>query len=92
MRAISLLFAACSLMLLPAADAAAQAAQTGPAYECKAGKSNVTTCKRPVSADAKKQCHWKCRKECGGEGPGRQCTETCRGSGQECNGKSPPGW
>lgn len=88
MRAISLLFAACSLLLLPAADAAAQAAQSGAAYECKAGKTNVTTCKRPSTQEAKKQCRWKCSVSC----PGGQCVEICRGSGKECNGKSPPGW
>ena len=81
--------------LLPNAVAAEQGAPAKTpeaAYQCESNKAKVTTCKRSVSADAKKQCRWKCRTECGGQGAGRQCTENCRGSGQECNGKSPPGW
>lgn len=73
---------------LPAASAAEQNAQTGATQECKTNKSNVTTCKRPVARDARRQCRWKCPVSC----PGGQCVEICRGSGKECNGKTPPGW
>lgn len=70
------------------AAAAEQHAQANTAQACGTSKSNVTTCKRPVAQDARRQCRWKCSVSC----PGGQCVEICRGSGKECNGKTPPGW
>ena len=72
------------------AAAAEQNTQAGTAQGCSTSKSNVTTCKRPVGQEARamKQCRWKCSVSC----PGGQCVEICRGSGKECNGKTPPGW
>ncbi|MBI4989202.1 MAG: hypothetical protein HZC23_10315 [Rhodocyclales bacterium] len=80
-----------NVVLLPNAAAAEQTAPaktSEAAYDCKTSKAKVTTCKRPVSQELRKQCRWKCSTSC----PGGQCVEVCRGSGQECNGKSPPGW
>jgi len=77
--------------LLPNAVAAEQGAPaktSEAAYDCKTGKAKVTTCKRQISQELRRQCRWKCSTSC----PGGQCVEVCRGSGQECNGKSPPGW
>ena len=70
------------------AAAAEQNAQAGTAQACSTNKSNVTTCKRPSSQDARRQCRWKCGVEC----KAGDCIEICRGSGKECNGKTPPGW
>ncbi len=77
--------------LLPNAVAAEQGAPAKTpeaAYQCESNKAKVPTCKRQVSQDARMQCRWRCKLECSG----RQCIEICRGSGQECNGKTPPGW
>mgnify|MGYP003442775799 CR=1 FL=1 len=78
--------AAAPAQMLTRTSAPAKAPEA--AYDCKASKSNVPTCKRQVSQDARMQCRWRCKLECSG----RQCIEICRGSGQECNGKTPPGW
>ncbi len=69
-------------------DPAAAAEQNAQAQGCSTSKSNVTTCKRPSSQDARRQCRWKCGVEC----KAGDCIEICRGSGKECNGKTPPGW
>ena len=96
MKLASALLAASAFLLLHTAllSPAAAAEQTAPvktteaAYDCKTDKAKVTTCKRQSSQELRKQCRWRCKTSC----PGGQCVEICRGSGQECNGKSPPGW
>ena len=92
MKLASALLAASAFLLLHTAllSPAAAAEQTAPektseaTYDCNTSKAKVTTCKRQVSQDLKKQCRWKCSTSKG--------VEVCRGSGQECNGKTPPGW
>lgn len=92
MKLASVLLAASAFLLFHTAllSPAAAAEQTSPektsetTYDCKTSKAKVTTCKRPISQELKKQCRWKCSTS------GR--VEICRGSGQECNGKTPPGW
>ena len=96
MKSASVFFAACiflsmNVVLLPDAAAAEQGAPAKTpeaAYDCQPDKAKATVCKRTVSQDARRQCRWKCSTSC----KGGQCVEICRGSGQECNGKSPPGW
>ena len=91
-NALAIIFSSLLLQvaLLPNAVAAEQGAPAKApeaAYDCKASKSNVPTCKRQVSQDARMQCRWRCKRECSGG----QCIEICRGSGPECNGKDPSG-
>lgn len=95
MKLASALLAASAFLLLdaawlPNAAAAEQAMPAKPAeaaYECKSNKAKVPTCKRPVSQEARKQCTWRCTiPHCRPDG---SCIEVCRGSGPECNGKTP---
>ncbi len=96
MKLASVLLAASTFLLLHtallspavAAEQVAPAKASEAAYDCKPDKAKATVCKRTVSQDARKQCRWKCSSSC----KGGQCVEICRGSGQECNGKIPPGW
>ena len=82
-----LLFHTALLSPAVAAEQTAPAKTTEAAYDCKTSKAKTTTCKRQVSQDLRRQCRWRCSTSC----PGGQCVEVCRGGGQECNGKSPPG-
>lgn len=82
-----LLLSVAQLPSAVAAEPGAPAKVSEAAYQCESNKAKVPTCKRQVGQDARKQCRWRCKLECSG----RQCIEICRGSGQECNGKEPPG-
>ncbi len=86
----ALVFALFNTVWIGNAAAAEQKTQDSTSQGCSTSKSNVTTCKRQVGQEARaqKQCRWKCSVSC----PGGQCVEICRGSGKECNGKTPPGW
>ncbi len=96
MKLASVILAASTFLLLHTAllSPAAAAEQGAPAkapeaaYDCKTDKAKATVCKRQVSQELRKQCRWRCSTSC----PHGQCVEICRGSGQECNGKIPPGW
>jgi hypothetical protein len=79
-----LLFHTALLSPAAAAEPAAPEKTSGATYDCQTTKATVTTCKRQISQDLKKQCRWKCSTS--------KRIEICRGSGQECNGKTPPGW
>lgn len=64
-NALAIIFSSLLLQvaLLPNAVAAEQGAPAKApeaAYDCKASKSNVPTCKRQVSQDARMQCRWRC--------------------------------
>lgn len=96
MRLTTTLAAMCTCLALQAAfltgaaaaEPGAPAKASEAAYDCKADKAKTTVCKRTVSQELRKQCRWRCSTSC----PHGQCVEICRGSGQECNGKTPPGW
>lgn len=88
MKLAPALLAASAFLLFHTAllSPAAAAEQTAPVktseatYDCNTSKAKVTTCKRPISQELKKQCRWKCSTS--------GHVEIC-GSGQECNGKTP---
>ncbi len=84
----ALAFAALVIALFHPAWIAGAVAAEQNTQGCSMSKSNVTTCKRPSTQEARRQCRWKCGVEC----KGGDCIEICRGSGKECNGKTPPGW
>lgn len=91
MKLAPALLAASAFLLFHTAllSPAAAAEQTAPVktseatYDCNTSKAKVTTCKRPISQELKKQCRWKCSTS----GHVEICVAAARNATER-----PPGW